>query len=413
MISRRSRCVTLVTTPGISQEIRVLKSAIEFANCRSLVTVLGARSLVHPPSPATGRFHARPTSPAARGNHVLGPFIPPRAPPSCRAEGLAPRRPGARTARSARSERHPPHGPLRAPRPTLLARPGFWLGVSRPRRPAPRPGQGRAAISSRPARSQLGAVRAAQRRLAPDRGPGRPARAATGAYRRPTPPGGPRRVPPGPRAAAPGHADAAAPRGASGPPGGGSARTGPRHAGRPAPGGRPLTAPASAPSGPRHTGPSRRITHRQLTTSPDAPTGIRRTIRHRGAGARRPPGPSVAPGTPYQVTTRTLANCHRLPGRLRPAVPGAATAVFGRPTAPLATTFASTRAPPRVGPSPPRAWPPRTGTPPVRDGSGAGRRGRSYRGSTRRYAARHPARGDGGATSLLSHRPLASHLSWT
>ncbi|MBB5934257.1 hypothetical protein FHS42_001283 [Streptomyces zagrosensis] len=61
MISRRSRDVMLLTTPGISQEIRVLKSAMEFANGRSLVTVLGARSLVHPPSPATGRFHARLT----------------------------------------------------------------------------------------------------------------------------------------------------------------------------------------------------------------------------------------------------------------------------------------------------------------------------------------------------------------
>lgn len=173
MISRRSRCVTLVTTPGISQEIRVLKSAIEFANCRSLVTVLGARSLVHPPSPATGRFHARPTSPAARGNHVPGPFIPPRAPPSCRAEGPAPRRPSARTARSA-TRRTAPFA-HRAPRP-LPGPVSGSVSAAPPTRatawPGPRAG-------SRPARSQLGAVRAAQR-LSPARPRPRPAhRAAT------------------------------------------------------------------------------------------------------------------------------------------------------------------------------------------------------------------------------------------
>ncbi|GHG59758.1 hypothetical protein GCM10018779_26420 [Streptomyces griseocarneus] len=51
--------MTPVTTPAVRPEIGVRKSTIEFANRRSLVTVLKARSLVHPPSPATGRFHAR------------------------------------------------------------------------------------------------------------------------------------------------------------------------------------------------------------------------------------------------------------------------------------------------------------------------------------------------------------------
>jgi hypothetical protein len=50
--------VSPVATPrtGRSTDVRIRE--IEFANRRSLVTVLEARSLVHPPSPATGRFCA-------------------------------------------------------------------------------------------------------------------------------------------------------------------------------------------------------------------------------------------------------------------------------------------------------------------------------------------------------------------
>lgn len=100
-----------------------MKSAIEFANRRSLVTVLGARSLVHPPSPATGRFHARPrpTPPTrrvlARGPRPDGPLPHPG--------------PGVAALTNAAAPTNDSRFAGATPRcgPSSLRPQAFWLGV--------------------------------------------------------------------------------------------------------------------------------------------------------------------------------------------------------------------------------------------------------------------------------------------
>lgn len=64
--------LTIAPTSLVDRGFSVWIHVIEFAIGRSLVTVSAARSLVHPPSPATGRFHVRPDSPFARPRQSPG-----------------------------------------------------------------------------------------------------------------------------------------------------------------------------------------------------------------------------------------------------------------------------------------------------------------------------------------------------